>query len=488
MSGIQYLKSNRMKKLKKTITVLVLLTAFALNFISCKQEPKLNPEEVKQIAKEAYIYGFPMVMNCKTVYDYVINTNSPDYKGPFNQKYCEARLFTPDDKTIVTPNSDTPYCMFWMDLRAEPQVIIVPEMDAGRYYSFQLIDWYTHNFAYIGSRTNFNKAGKYLVVGPGWNGDKPQGITEIIESESNLVFIVVRTQVFDANDMNNVKEIQGKYNIQSVSTYLGKEAPASSPEIDFPEWVNGSENTTAAFEYFDFALDQVETHPDELEFMEKLAKIGLGTPEKFTLQDKDSTFIKALEEGIKEAHTEMKNITIQTIKDPLAGIKCFGTREYLKGTASYFNLPNHYLQRAVVAQIGIYGNSGEEAVYFSYIYDEEGKLWNTSENSYTMKFEAGNLPPVNAFWSLSMYDSPTQLFIHNPLDRYLLNSGMMNEFVKEEDGSIIYYIQKDSPGKDKEANWLPAPDGPFYTVLRMYLPKDEVLEGKWEMPILYNVQ
>jgi hypothetical protein len=244
--------------------------------------------------------------------------------------------------------------MFWMDLRAEPQVIIVPEMDAARYYSFQLIDWYTHNFAYIGSRTNFNKADKYLVVGPGWNGDKPQGISEIIESESNLVFIVVRTQVFDTNDMNKVKEIQANYEIQSVSAYLGKEAPASSPEIDFPEWVNGSENTTAAFEYFDFALDQVETHPDDLEFMEKLAKIGLGTPEKFTLQDKDSTFIKALEEGIKEAHTEMQTITIQTVKDPLAGIKCFGTREYLKGTASYFNLPNHYLQRAVVAQIGIY--------------------------------------------------------------------------------------------------------------------------------------
>ena len=477
-----------MKNYKRKIGLIILVLIITLSFVSCDQKATIASEEAKVIAKEAYIYGFPMVMNCKTVYDYVINVNSPDYKGPFNQMSCDARVYTPEDKTIVTPNSDTPYCMQWMDLRADPLVISVPEMDAERYYSFQLIDWYTHNFAYIGTRTNNNKAGKYLLAGPDWKGNKPEGITEIIKSETNLVFIVVRTQVYDANDMDNVKEIQANYDIQSLSAYLGKEAPASSPEIDFPEWVNGSENTTAAFEYFDFALDQVETHPDEIEFMEKLAKIGLGTPEKFTLQDKDSTFIKALEEGIKEAHTEMKNITIQTIKDPLAGIKCFGTREYLKGTASYFNLPNHYLQRAVVAQIGIYGNSGEEAVYFSYIYDEEGKLWNTSENSYTMKFEAGNLPPVNAFWSLSMYDSPTQLFIHNPLDRYLLNSGMMNEFVKEEDGSIIFYIQKDSPGKDKEANWLPAPDRPFYTVLRMYLPKDKVLEGKWAMPTLENVQ
>jgi hypothetical protein len=423
-----------MKQLNLLIKVNALSVAIIFLAASCNQETKVTPEEVKQIAKEAYIYGFPMVMNCKTVYDYVINTNSPDYKGPFNQMSCEARVYTPEDKTIVTPNSDTPYCMQWLDLRSEPQIISVPEMDAGRYYSFQLIDWYTHNFAYCGTRTNNNKSGKYLLAGPGWNGDKPEGINEIIRSETNLVFIVVRTQVFDTYDMDNVKEIQASYGIQSLSAFLGKEAPASSPEIDFPEWVNGSEYNTAAFEYFDFALDQVDTHPDEVELMERFAKIGIGTPEKFNLSDKDSAFTPALEEGIKEAHAEMKAITIQFAQDPLSGIKCFGTREYLKGAASYFDLPNFYLQRAVVAQIGIYGNSGEEAVYFSYIYNPEGKPWNAAENNYTMKFEAGNLPPVKAFWSLSMYDAPTQLFIHNTLDRYLLNSSMVNEFVKEKDG------------------------------------------------------
>jgi len=126
---------------------------------------------------------------------------------------------------------------------------------------------------------------------------------------------VVRTQVFDANDMDNVKEIQANFDIQSLSAYLGEEAPAASPEIYFPEWVNGSEFTTTMFEYLDFALDQVNTHPDEVEFMDKLAKIGLGTPEKFNLNEKDSSFIKALEDGVKEAHAEMKAITIQTIKE-----------------------------------------------------------------------------------------------------------------------------------------------------------------------------
>ncbi|MCK5137656.1 MAG: DUF1254 domain-containing protein [Bacteroidales bacterium] len=471
-------------KFKITSTTLV----FLLFFYSCKQEVKVTPEEVKQIAKEAYIYGFPLVMNCKTVYDYVVNENSPEYKAPFNQKSCEARVYTPDDKTIVTPNSDTPYCMIWMNLRAEPQVISVPEMESARYYSFQMIDWYTHNFAYIGTRTNNNEAGKYLLVGPDWDGDKPEGITEIINSETNLVFIIVRTQAYDANDMDKIKEIQESYELQSLSAYLGKEAPASSPEIDFPEWVNGSEFTIASFEYLDFALDQVDTHPDEVEFMEKLAKIGLGTPEIFNLSEKDSSFIKALEDGVKEAHAEMKDFTKEAVKDPLGSVKGFGTREFLKEAASYFNQPNFYMQRAVVAQLGLYGNSGEEAVYFGYYYDKEGEPWNAAEHNYTFQFEEGNLPPVNAFWSLSMYDGPTQLFIHNPLDRYLLNSNMINEFKKEEDGSIVLYIQKETPGKDMEANWLPAPDGPFYLMLRMYLPKEEVLEGKWAMPTLEKVQ
>ena len=152
---------------------------------------ELTLEEAKAIAKEAYIYGFPMVINCKTVYDYVVNVNSPDYKGPFNQRSCEARLFTPDDKTVVTPNSDTPYCMLWMDLRAEPQVISVPEMEPERFYHVQLIDWYTHNYAYIGTRTNENKPGKYLLVGPNWKGEKPEGIKEVIKSETNLIFAVI---------------------------------------------------------------------------------------------------------------------------------------------------------------------------------------------------------------------------------------------------------------------------------------------------------
>jgi hypothetical protein len=146
----------------------------------------VEPEEAEAIARDAYIYGFPMVMNYKTLWNYVVDEGNPEYKGPFNEVSCEARLFTPEDKAVVTPNADTPYCMFWMDLRAEPLVLSVPEIDPDRYYSFQLIDLYTHNFGYVGNLTTGSEAGRYLLAGPGWDGKKPAGITDVIRSETDL--------------------------------------------------------------------------------------------------------------------------------------------------------------------------------------------------------------------------------------------------------------------------------------------------------------
>ena len=464
--------------------ILLALMAVVLAGTSCAREQDLSPEEIAAIAKEAYIYGFPMVMNCKTVYDYAVDVDSPEYKGPFNQVSCVARLFTPDDKAIVTPNSDTPYCMFWMDLRSEPLVISVPEMEPERFYHVQLIDWYTHNYAYIGTRTNGNKTGKYLLAGPAWKGDTPEGITQVMRSETDLIFAIIRTQLFSPDDLDRVKEIQSSYALEPLSSFIGKDAPPDPPEIDFPEWVEGSQYSAAAFEYLDFALDRVDTHPDEVKFMTKLAKIGIGTPGELSLSDLEPAVAEALEEGVQEGLEEIQAYVKMVMSDPIGSSKNFGTREFLDKSATDLNQPNVYILRAGAALLGLYGNSGEEAVYPGYFHDKDGNPFNAAQQNYAMTFEAGNLPPVRAFWSLSMYDGHTQLFIHNPLDRYLLNSSMVDEFAKEEDGSIVFYIQKDSPGEEKEANWLPAPDGPFYLVLRMYLPEDDIFEGKWTPPTL----
>ncbi len=470
--------------MKKGPTYLLLIL-LAVSMIACKPEVKLTPAEAKEIAKEAYVYGFPLVVNYKTMYMYVIDENSPEFKAPFNELACIARLFTPEDKAVVTPNSDTPYCMFWVDIRNEPCVFSLPEMEPERFYHFQLIDVYTHNYAYLGSLSTGNKAGKYMIAGPGWKGRTPEGIDQVIPCETGVFFVVVRTQMMDANDLENVKRIQGEYKLEMLSSFLGKEAPEAIQADVFPEWKEGDQFTAASFKYLDVMLDIAEPVSEEIELMKRLARLGIGTGEGFDINLFDADVQEAIEEGVKEGFKEMEAFIAVNTADPLVSAKIFGTREFLKNSASEnYQLSDFYVLRAVAAHMGLYGNSGTEAIYPTYIADANGEPLNTSENNYTLTFQKDELPPVKAFWSLSMYDGQTQLFIHNPLERYLLNSNMMDDYVLGPDGSLTLYIQKESPGPELESNWLPAPDGPFYCVLRLYGPEESALSGDWTNPPL----
>ena len=450
---------------------------------------ELTTDEAREIAREAFVYGFPLVMNYKTLHMYAVNDKSPEYKGPFNYLSCEARLYTPDDKAIVTPNSDTPYCMLWVDIQQEPVVISVPEMEPERYYSFQLIDLYTHNFAYIGTLTTGNGSGKYLIAGPGWKGEKPEGINEVINCETDFFFSVVRTQLFNPDDMKSVKAIQEAYDLKPLSVYLGGKAPAPAPALDFPEWNEGDQFNAGAFTYLDFMLNLVTPVDDEKDLMKRFAKIGLGTDETFDINTLSPDIAEAIKAGAEDGFKEIEAFIAKESKDPLISAKIFGTRDFLKKSAAKnYESTNFYIMRAAAAQAGLYGNSGAEALYPTYYTDSDQAPLDASKNNYTLTFPKDDLPPVESFWSISMYDGKTQLFIHNPLDRYLLNSSMMDQFLKEEDGSISLYIQKDSPGKDKEANWMPAPDGPFYVVMRLYGPEPDALEGKWMAPKVVKVK
>lgn len=474
-----------MKRIKfGTLTTVVV---FVLSYgVACTSStPDITPEEARAIAREAYIYGFPMVVNYKTMYLYALNENSPEYKGPFNQLSCDARLFTPEDKAVVTPNSDTPYCMFWVDIRNEPVVISVPEMEPERFYHFQLIDLYTHNFAYLGTLTTGNGAGKYLIANQNWNGEKPDGIDDVIRCETDIFFIVVRTQLMNQADLENVKRIQGEYELQPLSAYLGKDAPIESSSDNFPEWNEGDQFTPASFKYLDVMLGLLEPVAEEKELMERFARIGIGTSKGFDINSFDEDVQKAIEEGVKEGFQEMEAFIKAYTSDPLISAKIFGTRVFLEKSAKEnFQLRDMYIMRAVAAHMGLYGNSGAEAIYPTYLTDSAGAPLNAAENTYTLTFKKDEFPPVKAFWSLTMYDAKTQLFIHNPLNRYLLNSNMTDDFVYGDDGSLTLYIQKNSPGKELEPNWLPAPDGPFYVVMRLYGPEDAALNGDWINPPL----
>ena len=448
-----------------------------------REKSALTTEEARAIAHEAYIYGFPMVVNYKTMYQYAIDKASPEFKGDFNELACLARVFTPADKSIVTPNADTPYCFFWGDIRSEPLVLIIPEIEAERFFQVQLIDLYTHNFAYVGTVATGNEPGNYLIAGPEWEGKTPDGIVDVIRSETPFVFSIIRTQLFNPDDLARVKEIQGGFKFQPLSTFLGNPAPAILPAMEFPEWREGAQFDVGFFDYLDFALSLVKPVAEEQALFERFAKIGLGTDVEFDIDSFPPKIADGLAAGVQGDFEELEATIAEFGSDPLGSAKIFGTREFLIDSASrHFGWDDPYMLRTVGAHTGLYGNSGSEAVYPTYFVDSNGVPLDASQNNYRVTFARDQFPPIKAFWSLTLYDGRTQLFIENPFGRYLLNSTLIEQFVKGEDGSLTLYIQHEPPAEAIENNWLPAPGGPFYMVLRLYGPETAVLEGEWTPP------
>ena len=444
----------------------------------------VTPGEAEATAREAYVYGFPMVMGYKTLYNYVIDTSNPEYKGPFNEVACEARLFTPDDRAVVTPNADTPYCMFWLDLRAEPQVLTVPEMEPERFYHFQLIDLYTHNFAYVGTLTTGNSAGAYLIAGPNWDGEVPEGITDVIRSETDVVFAVTRTQLFGSDDLARVEEIQQAYGLRPYSELVGGDPPPVQPAPDFPVWHEGAQFDERFFGYLDFMMTLFERPgPGEAPLWERLSRLGIGPGQSFDFAALAPETQEAMKAGREAGFTDIETFIAEHSGDPLVSGKLFGTRRFLEQSAvANFKSDNIDILRSVAAHMGLYGNSAAEAIYPTFLADADGAPLDASANLYTVTFADGQLPPVVSFWSLTMYDGATQLFIDNAIDRYLINSTMMDDLRLNDDGSLTLLIQKDPPGKGWDSNWLPAPDGPLYMVMRLYGPEAEALDGTWTPP------
>ena len=436
-------------------TGLVLTTARAAD---------ITPAEARAIAKEAYTYGYPMVDSYRILNAYFVNRENPEYKTTWNQILNIPRVYTPDDKAVQTPNSDTPYSMVGMDLRAEPIVLTVPPIEKNRYFSIQLIDLYTHNFGYIGSRATGNEGGSFLIAGPGWKGQAPKGVKKVIRSETDLVLAVYRTQLFNPGDLDNVKKVQAGYKAQPLSAFLGQPAPQAAPAIDFVKPLTPDTQKTSLefFNILNFALQFCPTNPSEEELMARFAKIGVGAGKTFDASKLSPDMKKAIEAGMADAWAEQAALKKRIDAKELTSGDMFGTREYLK---------NNYAYRMAGAVIGIYANSKEEAMYPAYTVDSEGQALDAAKNRYIMRFEPGQLPPVNAFWSLTMYELPASLLTANPLNRYLLNSPMLPQFKRDADGGLTLIIQNESPGKDKEANWLPAPKGPFSMIMRLYWPK-----------------
>jgi len=387
---------------------------------------------------------------------------------------------------VVTPNSDTPYSFAGVDLRAEPFVVSVPAVEKSRYYSVQLIDWNTFNFGYIGSRATGNDAGDYLVAGPDWDGRTPAGIKKVFHATTQFAITLFRTQLLGPDDMPNVVKVQDGYKLQPLSAYLKQPAPPAAPAVDWPV-INKELVKKNFFEYLDFVLQFAPAGPEEKAIRATLARIGVGPGKTLNFKDLSLEHKAEILVGMLEGEKKV-DAKVATVGKKINGWNigaAFGDRKYYHGD---------WLLRAAAAKAGIYGNDGVEATYPMTRWLPNGEELDGSKHNYTLTFPAGGLPPVNAFWSVTMYDGKSQLLIENPINRYLINSPMLPGMKKNADGSLTLYIQKDSPGANKESNWLPAPNGPIYMVMRLYWPKTtppSILppgSGTWQPPGIVQVK
>lgn len=472
--------------MKTTRSLNLLAAALAAGLaLTTANAADISPAETKAIAEEGFIYGLPIVMNYAVMYEYSVDRDSGQFKAPFNQIHNEARVFTYKDTAVVTPNSDTPYSILWTDLRAEPIVLSVPAVEKKRYYSVMLCDGNTFNYGYIGSRATGSEAGDYMVVGPDWKGATPPGIKKVFRSSTQFSAVAYRTQLFNAEDMVNVVKIQAGYKVQPLSKYLNQPAPPAAPTVNFRK-INAEMVKTGFFDYLGFALQFAPAGPEEKEIRAKLARLGIGAGKSFAFKDLSPEQQAQVGLGMKDGGATIEQY-LESGQKNINGWKVGS----LFGDSAFYN--GNWLKRAAAAKGGIYGNDAVEAMYPMTKTLADGEALDGSKHNYTLTFAAGQFPPVNAFWSVTMYDGKSQLLIKNPVDRYLLNSPMLPGMKKNADGSVTLYIQKDSPGAEKEANWLPAPNDLIYLVMRLYWPKTEAPsilpagEGTWKPPGIVKV-
>lgn len=462
------------------LSALLIIAGLALSaFPLHAQSPATRLDQTRAIAKEAYIYGVPMVSMYGTMYAFSVDKTGKEYKGPFNSILNIARVFTPDDTAFVTPNSDTPYSFIGLDLRAEPMVITLPPMEKNRYFVFQMMDLYTFNFDYLGTRTTGNGGGNYLVAGPAWKGGVPKGIKKVLRSETEIVNVVGRTQLFNPADLDNVKKIQSGYKVQPLSVYLGQKTSPTAPDLNWVKPVAPADQRKSLefFNVLSFVLQLAEPpNPSEVALRKRFASIGIIPGKPFNAASLSPEMKAAIESGMADGQK-----AIDDLRATLGGKSAdlFGTRAFLK---------NDYVRRAAGTQVGIGANSKEEALYPIYEKDSEGQPLNGEGGRYVIRYAAGKFPPVNAFWSLTMYNLPSQLLVKNPINRYLINSPMLPNLKRDADGGLTIYVQSESPGADKEANWLPAPKGPFMMAARYYWPKKELLNGTWKSPAVEKIK
>jgi hypothetical protein len=420
------------------------------------------------------------------MYEQAVDPHSGHFKAALNRIKNEDRVFAADDANVDLPNNDTAHSFAWMDLRAEPIVVSVPAVDVKRYYSIMLRDSKFYNYGHIGSRATRGEAGDYLVVGPDWNGEAPSGIKKVFRSSTQFSLASFRTQLFNPDDIENVRKVQAGYGVETLSSYRQEAPPQPAPTIEFQK-IRKQLLRKNFFQHLAFALQFAPTQSIEFEADANLAKLGVGPGQTFDFSDLSPKEKLEVALGIRLGDHKING----TIADANVMVNGWSIASYF-GDSAFYN--GNWLLRAAAAKGEYYGDDPKEAVLALAQGDDDERRLDGSRHDYTLTFAREQLPPVNAFWSLTMYDGSSRSLIANPLNRYLINSSVLSTMKTNAGGGLTIYIQHKSPSPGRSANWLPAPNGPMLLGMRLYWPKAEppsilpIGNGTWQPPSVKRVR
>lgn len=440
----------------------------------------ISEQEASAIGASAYVYLYPLVMMDITRRQATnIEAGKRFGRGPMNMFVSVPEYPPADFRDVVRSNFDTLYSIAWLDLTQEPMVVSAPDTN-GRYYLLPMLDMWTDVFASPGWRTTGTQAADYLVTPPGWSGTVPAGVTRI-PAPTPYVWIIGRTKTDGPPDYEAVHKIQAGYKVTPLSDWGKAARPIVvkiDPTVDMTTPPKTQVDSMPAAKFFATAAELMKLHPPHITdqpIVAQMRRLGIEVGKSFDLDKADPVVRRALA-NVPDAGRQLMAWKVHTLARVVNG--------WSMNTDTMGVYGNYYLKRAIVAQFGLGANLPEDAIYPLNLADESGKPLDGA-NRYVLHFEKSNLPPVDAFWSVTLYDADG-FQVANVLNRFAVSSWM--PFKYNPDGSLDLYFQNESPGKDKEANWLPAPKAPFNLTMRLYAPRSEALTGKWAPPAVVREQ
>lgn len=454
--------------------VLLATTALASLSSSAMSQSNVTPEEAHAIAVNAYVYFYPLVTMDITRQQLTnVEAGKSEISGPMNMFINVPAFPTADMRAVVRPNFDTLYSSGWLDLTKEPVIVSAPDT-GGRYYLLPMLDMWSDVFASPGSRTSGTQAGNFIVVPPHWAGAVPAEFTRI-DAPTPYVWVIGRTKTNGPSDYEAVHKIQAGYKVTPLSEWGKTPEPIEAkidPAVDMKTPPKLQVDNMSAAKYFARAAELLKLHPPHITdqpIIAQMKRIGIEPGKSFDIASLDPVVQNALATAPNDAQKLMA-WKVPTLARVVNG--------WSMNTDTMGVYGNYYLKRAIVAQVGLGANLPQDAIYPLNLADSTGKPLDGS-NKYTIHFAKDSKPPVDAFWSITLYDSEG-FQVANELNRFAVSSWM--PFKLNGDGSLDLYFQNERPGGDKDANWLPAPKGPFNLTMRLYAPKSDALTGKWNPP------